>query len=82
MNGELITADHITIATGGRPTLPNIEGAEYGIDSDGFFALTEQPKSVSHVFQLLDNIILEILCKYLSVFLNVCNYMHFCFTTC
>ena len=49
VNGELITADHITIATGGRPTLPNIEGAEYGIDSDGFFALTEQPKSVAVV---------------------------------
>ena len=49
VNGELITADHITIATGGRPSLPNIEGAEYGIDSDGFFALTEQPKSVAVV---------------------------------
>ena len=47
VNGELITADHITIATGGRPAIPTIEGAEYGIDSDGFFALTEQPKSVA-----------------------------------
>jgi glutathione reductase (NADPH) len=46
VNGELYTADHITIATGGRPKNPDIEGAEYGIDSDGFFALTEQPKSV------------------------------------
>ena len=49
VNGEQITADHIVIATGGRPTIPNIEGAEYGIDSDGFFALTEQPKSVAVV---------------------------------
>ena len=49
VNGELITADHITIATGGRPSFPNIEGAEYGIDSDGFFALTEQPESVAVV---------------------------------
>jgi glutathione reductase (NADPH) len=49
VNGELITADHITIATGGRPSIPTIEGAEYGIDSDGFFALTEQPKSVAVV---------------------------------
>jgi len=49
VNGELITADHITIATGGRPAAPDIEGAEYGIDSDGFFALTEQPKSVAVV---------------------------------
>lgn len=44
VNGERITADHITIAVGGRPTLPPIPGAEHGIDSDGFFALTEQPK--------------------------------------
>jgi len=49
VNGELYTADHITIATGGRPSIPSIEGAEYGIDSDGFFALTQQPKSVAVV---------------------------------
>ncbi|NQZ79839.1 MAG: glutathione-disulfide reductase [Colwellia sp.] len=47
VNGTLYTADHITIATGGRPSIPNIEGAEYGIDSNGFFALTEQPKSAA-----------------------------------
>jgi len=47
VNGDLYTADHITIATGGRPSIPDIEGAEFGIDSDGFFALTEQPKSVA-----------------------------------
>ncbi|XPF95036.1 glutathione-disulfide reductase [Colwellia sp. RE-S-Sl-9] len=46
VDGKIYTADHILIATGGRPQIPNIEGAEYGIDSDGFFALTEQPKSV------------------------------------
>ncbi len=44
VNGELITADHITIAVGARPTRPAVPGAEYGIDSDGFFALTTQPK--------------------------------------
>ena len=44
VNGELITADHITIAVGGRPSRPDIPGAELGIDSDGFFALTEQPQ--------------------------------------
>ncbi|WP_333607473.1 glutathione-disulfide reductase [Arsukibacterium sp.] len=44
VNGERITADHITIAVGGRPTRPEIPGAEYGIDSDGFFALNSQPK--------------------------------------
>lgn len=44
VDGQQYTADHITIATGGRPTWPQIEGAELGIDSDGFFALNEQPK--------------------------------------
>lgn len=44
VNGKKYTADHILIATGGRPTLPDIPGAEFGIDSDGFFDLTEQPK--------------------------------------
>ena len=47
VDGTLYTADHITIATGGRPSIPELEGAEFGIDSDGFFALTEQPKSVA-----------------------------------
>ena len=49
VNGELITADHILIATGGHPILPDIKGAEYGIDSDGFFALNEMPKRVAIV---------------------------------
>jgi glutathione reductase (NADPH) len=49
VEGTLYTADHITIATGGRPSIPDIEGAEYGIDSDGFFALDKQPKSVAVV---------------------------------
>jgi len=49
VDGTLYTADHITIATGGRPSIPDVEGAEYGINSDGFFALTKQPKSVAVV---------------------------------
>jgi glutathione reductase (NADPH) len=44
VNGEQYSADHLLIATGGRPTIPAIPGAEHGIDSNGFFALTEQPK--------------------------------------
>jgi glutathione reductase (NADPH) len=44
VDGVQYTADHITIATGGSPTWPEIEGAELGIDSNGFFDLTEQPK--------------------------------------
>jgi len=47
VHGEKITADHITIATGGRPMIPEVPGAEHGIDSDGFFALTEQPKKAA-----------------------------------
>ena len=49
VNGEIITADHILIATGGRPSHPSIPGAEYGIDSDGFFALPGLPKRVAVV---------------------------------
>lgn len=49
VNGETITADHILIATGGRPARPNIPGAEHGINSDGFFALKALPKRVAIV---------------------------------
>ncbi|WNC72442.1 glutathione-disulfide reductase [Thalassotalea psychrophila] len=49
VNGETYTADNILIATGGRPSVPNIPGAELGITSDGFFALKEQPKRVAVV---------------------------------
>ncbi|KAI5845419.1 hypothetical protein BZA05DRAFT_378219 [Tricharina praecox] len=39
------TADHVLIATGGYPVVPtDIPGGEYGITSDGFFDITEQPK--------------------------------------
>jgi len=40
----LLSADHILIATGGRPMIPNIPGADLAITSDGFFELTEQPR--------------------------------------
>lgn len=49
VNGEQITADYILIATGGYPHRPDIVGAEYGIDSDGFFALDQMPKRVAVV---------------------------------
>ena len=41
-----IAAKHVLIATGGRPHPPSLPGAELGIDSNGFFALTERPASV------------------------------------
>ncbi|MFA9460532.1 glutathione-disulfide reductase [Thiohalorhabdus methylotrophus] len=47
VNGDTVTADHILIATGGRPRIPDIPGAEHGITSDGFFELTEQPGRVA-----------------------------------
>lgn len=49
VNGQHYTADHILIAVGGRPTIPDVPGAEYGIDSNGFFDLNEQPKRVAVV---------------------------------
>src|SRR5690606_22133805 len=49
VNGKRYTADHILIATGGRPVRPNIPGAEHGIDSDGFFALSELPRRTAVV---------------------------------
>ena len=43
----LYKGKHVLIATGGKPMHPeNIPGYELGIDSDGFFRLTEQPKNV------------------------------------
>jgi glutathione reductase (NADPH) len=49
VNGHTYTAEHILIATGGTPIIPNIPGAELGTDSDGFFAMMEQPKRVAVV---------------------------------
>lgn len=43
---EEFTADRIVIATGGRPDVPDISGADLGITSDGFFELEHQPKRV------------------------------------
>jgi glutathione reductase (NADPH) len=47
-----INTDKVVIATGGRPVIPSddeIPGASLGIDSDGFFALEDQPKRVAVV---------------------------------
>ncbi|KDQ59619.1 hypothetical protein JAAARDRAFT_205643 [Jaapia argillacea MUCL 33604] len=48
----VLEGDAICVATGGRPTIPSessIPGASLGINSDGFFDLTEQPKRVAVV---------------------------------
>ena len=39
-------ANNIVIATGGRPIVPRIPGAELGITSDDFFELEERPERV------------------------------------
>ncbi len=49
VNGEHYTADHIVIATGSRPQIPDLPGAEFGITSDGFFELNNCPPRVAIV---------------------------------
>ena len=46
VDGTVYSADHILVAVGGRPMVPDIPGAELGITSDGFFELTERPGRV------------------------------------
>ena len=44
-----LRAKHILIATGSRPLVPAIPGAELGITSDGFFDLEDRPRRVAIV---------------------------------
>lgn len=46
IDGRQVEADRIVIATGGRPMVPDIPGAELGITSDGFFELEDRPQRV------------------------------------
>lgn len=46
VDGARYSAAHIVIATGGRPSVPDLPGAGLGITSDGFFDLTECPSRV------------------------------------
>ena len=46
VNDTVIKAKHIVIATGSEPNRPDIKGAEFGIDSNGFFALEKLPGSI------------------------------------
>jgi len=46
VDGKRYQAGRIVIATGGRPMVPRIPGAEHGITSDGFFELGERPARV------------------------------------
>lgn len=49
VDGERITADHILVAVGGTPRIPDIPGAMLGITSDGFFDLATQPDRMAIV---------------------------------
>ena len=46
---QRLAAPHVVIAVGGRPSVPNLPGAELGITSDGFFALESRPERVAIV---------------------------------
>ncbi|MEO1201585.1 MAG: glutathione-disulfide reductase [Pseudomonadota bacterium] len=41
-----LKADRIVIATGGRPIVPDVPGAELGLTSDDFFELEDRPQRV------------------------------------
>ena len=47
--GQQYSADHIVIAAGGAPMIPDSEGAELGISSDGFFELEQLPRRTAVV---------------------------------
>ncbi|HEX4338433.1 MAG TPA: glutathione-disulfide reductase [Polyangiaceae bacterium] len=49
VGGERVSADHVLIATGGKPRVPDVPGAELGITSDGFFELDARPGRVAIV---------------------------------
>jgi len=44
-----LSADHVVIATGGKPNWPDVPGAALGTDSDGFFEWPERPARVAIV---------------------------------
>ncbi|XP_067131503.1 glutathione reductase, mitochondrial-like isoform X2 [Centruroides vittatus] len=43
VEGKRYSGERVLIATGGRPLVPEVPGAELGITSDGFFRLEEVP---------------------------------------
>lgn len=47
--GRRLTGEHVLLATGGTPKVPDIAGKELGITSDGFFELDELPERVAVV---------------------------------
>ncbi len=47
VDNKSYSAEHIVIATGSSPLIPEIPGAELGISSDGFFKLERCPQRVA-----------------------------------
>jgi len=47
IGAEILTAEHVVIAVGGRPMMPQLPGATLGTTSDGFFELQDQPGKVA-----------------------------------
>src|ERR1700691_4175698 len=46
---RVLSAGNIVLATGGKPIIPTLPGADLGISSDGFFELGARPDSVAVV---------------------------------
>ena len=46
---DTLSAEHVVIAVGGRPIVPEVPGAGFGVTSDGFFEMEKQPKRVAIV---------------------------------
>ena len=46
VDGRSYRAERIVVATGGRPIVPEVPGAEMGITSDDFFELATRPRRV------------------------------------
>lgn len=49
VDGKKYRANHIVLAPGGKPAIPDVPGAGYGTDSDGFFRLDHCPDSCTIV---------------------------------
>jgi glutathione reductase (NADPH) len=49
VGADTISAEHVVIAVGGRPLVPDLPGASMGITSDGFFELEQQPRNITVV---------------------------------
>lgn len=49
VEGRRISGEHVLVATGGRPSVLGVPGADLAITSDGFFDLDELPRRVAIV---------------------------------